>query len=129
MKDRLFWKIFAAGALIVAAAYVGVLLRNGRPVYSKAEAGGGAIEGVIAFTSDSSNSSRLFIINPSKKVILVYQAAGSTDKGVSLVAGRSFAADEDLCSHGEGIEIPYKSDGYSIVDVKKTLDSVGRKRP
>ena len=105
----------AAGALVVMAAYVGVLLRNGRPVFDKVQAGGGAVDGVIAFTCDAQGAPRLFLVNPSKKTICVYQAG---DKGgVFLVCGRGYAKDEELCALGGGADIPLREAGYKIPEV------------
>ena len=115
MKTGLFWKVCAAGALVVMAAYVGVLLRNGRPVFDKVQAGGGAVDGVIAFTCDAQGAPRLFLVNPSKKTICVYQAG---DKGgVFLVCGRGYAKDEELCALGGGADIPLREAGYKIPEV------------
>jgi hypothetical protein len=119
MKTGLFWKVCAAGALVVMAAYVGVLLRDGRPVFDKVQAGGGGIDGVIAFTSDAQGTSRLFLVNPSKKTICVYQAG---DKGgVLLVCGRGYAKDEELCALGGGADIPLKEQGYKIQEVMQQI--------
>jgi len=115
MKSGFFWKVCAAGALVVMAAYVGVLLRNGRPVFDKVQAGGGAVDGVIAFTCDAQGAPRLFLVNPSKKTICVYQAG---DKGgVFLVCGRGYAKDEELCALGGGADIPLREAGYKIPEV------------
>ncbi|MBN1809257.1 MAG: hypothetical protein JW909_09335 [Planctomycetes bacterium] len=127
MKTGTFWKAVAAGALLLAAVYAGILLRDGRPLYDKVQAGGGSIDGVIAFTSDVGNTPRLFLINPGKKTILVYQAAGNTERGVKLIGGRSFALDEDLCGFGSGVEIPYKGDGYTIIEVQRELNTLKKR--
>jgi hypothetical protein len=122
MKTGLFWKVCAAGALVVMAAYVGVLLRDGRPVFDKVQAGGGGIDGVIAFTSDAQGTSRLFLVNPSKKTICVYQAGDKS--GVMLVCGRGFAKDEELCAFGGGADIPLREQGYKITEVVKMLNDL-----
>jgi len=122
MKTGIFWKVLAAGTLVVMAAYVGVLLRNGRPVFDKAQAGGGAVDGVIAFTCDAQGAPRLFLVNPSKKTICVYQAG---DRGVLLVCGRGFAKDEELVSMGGGADIPLREQGYRIPEVVKMIKDLG----
>ena len=123
MKTGLFWKVFAVCALVVAAAYVGVLLRNGRPVFDKVQAGGGAVDGLIAFTCDAQGAPRLFLVNPSKKTICAYQAG---DKGgVYLVCGRGFAKDEELVSMGGGADIPLRDQGYRIPEVVKMIKELG----
>ena len=101
-------------------------LRGGRPVADKAHAGGGATGDVIAFTHDSNTGGRLFLVNTGKKTILAYQTAQTSDNGMKLLCGRSYALDEELCAAGGGAEIPYQSRGYNILDVRRELDKINR---
>lgn len=127
MKTSLFWKVVAVCALVLVAVYAGILLRHGRPVYDKVHAGGASVDGLIAITTDTGNNPRLIVVNPSKKTILVYQTAQTSDNGCKLLAGRSYAKDEELCSIGGGAEIPYKQQGWTIPEVVKQLNDINRR--
>lgn len=117
MRDW-YWRVVAAAAVVVAAAYVFGVCRvfAPRPV----DAVGGDI---IALAPGNTNSYALYVIDVSRKVLLVYNSRGagrgSTLSSFRLIYGRNMEADAVLAQEGQ--EIKFNPNGYSVRDVMKAL--------
>jgi hypothetical protein len=114
MKTNMFWQGLSCVALIAALAVVVMHVTSERP----AKAGGAAIGGIIAVTEVDGSDARLYIIDPGRKVLLVYGSYRQKDK-FRLLAGRYFEYD---IAATVGMDRPFKAQGYSARDMKNYAD-------
>ncbi len=114
MKTNMFWQGLSCVALIAALAVVVVHVTSTRP----AKAGGAALNGIIAVTEIDGSDARLYIIDPNRKVLLVYGSYRQKDKFL-LLAGRYFEYD---IAATVGMDRPFRSQGYRAVDMKNAVD-------
>ncbi len=122
MKDR-FWKLAAAVGLVVAAVYVFGVCRPFAPVPVGAQSGE-----IIAVAPSNNSSYALYVIDTSKKVLLVYDASGGVSRlsSYSLIYGRTIDPDAVLVTRmGDG-ELKFNSRGYSGLQVRRSIAAPGR---
>ena len=84
MQDSWFWRAVACVALVAALGYVVSQFTSAPPVHAQ----GGA---VVAVAERDSEQARLFIVDNSRKVILVY--GGAARFKFSLLAARYYDKD------------------------------------
>ena len=117
MRDNWFWRGAACAALLLALAYVVSRFTSAPP----ARAQGGRI---IVFAERENNLARLFLIDTSRSVILVY--GGQSAFRFSLLASRYFEIDAKATVNRE---FPFKASGYPITEMEKyTRDATTRGR-
>jgi hypothetical protein len=88
------------------------------------EAGGGAINNVIAVTGNERN--RLYLIDTQNKTILVYEEPGRV--GFNFVAGRWYDMDSEICVQNE---VPYDQRGYPlqrVLQIRNAREGAGTRR-
>ncbi len=107
MRDNWFWRGAACAALLLALAYVVSRFTSAPP----ARAQGGRI---IAITERENNLARLFVIDTSRSVIMVY--GGQSAFRFSLLASRYFEMDAKATVKKE---FPFKANGYSITEMER----------
>jgi hypothetical protein len=111
--NGIFWRVAASAALVLALAYV-VSRFTAETAPVRAQAGD-----VIAITGDDQTGlHKLYLIDTSRKVILVY-GPGQTQYQFSLLAGRYYLLDAQLA---ENSEISFRANGYSLPEIKRNLD-------
>ena len=109
-----YWRVVAAVAVVVAAAYVFGVCRPLSPAPVEAVAGN-----MIALAPSDQNSYALYIIDTSKKVLLVYNSRGRGTLGdFGLIYGRSIEADAVLAQRGE---ITFNRNGYTAAKIMREL--------
>ena len=117
---RHFWKVCAATAVLLAAAYVTWPLwaPAGSAAAPYAEAGGG-IGSVISFAGLDERDGKIYVVDSQAKVVLIY-AASQGANSFNLVAGRAFASDgvavRNLATRG--LDLRYNIRGYSVADTE-----------
>jgi len=110
MKTNLFWQGLSCVALVAALAVAVMHVTSARP--AKAD---GAAGGVIALTG---GDNRLYLVDTNRKVILVY--GGRSQYEFTMLTGRYFDMDSQATV---GMQHKFKQQGYSIVEMKKIVDS------
>ena len=101
MKTDLFWQGLACVALVAALGVAVMHVSSARPV--RAEAAGN----IIAETASENGLHRLFLIDTSRKVILVY--GGRNQYDFTMLAGRYFDYDAQATVNNEWT---FKQNGY-----------------
>ncbi len=107
MRDNWFWRGAACAALLLALAYVVSRFTSAPP----ARAQGGRI---IALAERENNLARLFLIDTSRSVVMVY--GGTSAFRFSLLASRYFEIDAKATVNRE---FPFKTNGYPITEMEK----------
>ena len=120
MKDW-YWKVVAGLGLVVAAAYVFGVCRPLSPAPVGAQSGD-----LIAVTSGNQNANTLFVIDVSKKVLLVYDSSARGGlSGFSLFYGRHIEPDAVVASRARYGELRYSSKGYPGKTIHDNLRRLG----
>lgn len=108
MRDTWFWRAVAVVALMAALGYVASRFVSPPPV--QAQAGS-----IIAVTAAEQAVHRLFLVDTSRNVILVY--GGATNAfSFTLLAGRYFDVDAKATV---GREFPFRQRGYKITEMQR----------
>ena len=113
MKANVFWQGLTCVALVAALAVVVMHVVSERPV----KAGGGAAGGIIAVTEADGSQARLYLIDTSRKVLLVY--GGYQKDRFSMLAGRYIEYDMQATV---GNEWPFKQQGYPALQMKTFVE-------
>ena len=110
VKVERFW----AYAVIAAAVWCAVLVvaASVRPTPVRAAAGE-----VRAFASGS----RVFLLDESQQVLLMYGKGGGRDETFTLLAGRKYDADAAVAAQSK-TGLPFNAEGYSPEMVKKWIE-------
>jgi len=103
MQDNWFWRGVAVIGLLVALGYVVSRFTQTAPVHAQ----GGS---TMAVCGNENNTHQLYIVDASRKVILVY-GAGASNYTFSLLAARYYDVDAQATV---GKEFRYNQRGYSI---------------
>ena len=114
MEKNKFRRVVAYSVLLAAVCYVVVTVAGAfraQPVQAAAGS-------VIAFASASGASEKIYVVDTSQNVVLVYGSAGRT--GFELLAGRRFDSDAEVASTATN-GIPFKASGYTPVTIKRLL--------
>ena len=115
MKDW-FWRTVAVVGLVVAAAYVFGVCRPFAPTPVGAQG-----SSLIAVTPGNQNSYALYIIDVSKRVLLVYDSRGGTRlTSFDLMYGRNIEPDAVLAQ--QILSMRWKA--YSSAQVRKLLKGI-----
>lgn len=113
-------------AMAAASAFMGAVLvaaLAGAPRPGKALAAGGDL---IAMAGAQASRQRFYVVDPGKEVILVYSSTGE-NSGFKLVATRYYGY--DLALGALRVDVPYNDNGYSILQVQRTLEEQQGKTP
>ena len=107
MRDNWFWRGAACAALILALGYVVSRFTSAPAVRAQ----GGRI---IAVTAAENNLHRLYVIDTSRNVILVY--GGTSPFRFSLLASRYFDKDAQATVSKE---FPFKTNGWPLREMER----------
>ena len=118
--NRLLRELTVLVAAFGVAAVFGWALGKGLGSNGEVEAGGGAINNVIAVTGNENN--RLYLIDTDTKVILVYENS-SNKRGFTMVAGRFYDFDRQLARIKD---LPYDQRKYSLRQIKTWYENTQR---
>jgi hypothetical protein len=106
------------------AGVFGWALGRGMGTSNEVEAGGGAINNLIALSG--TDSQRIYLIDTDAKTIMVYEAPGGRS-GFSMVAGRWYEADSQVLRMTRS-ELPYDSRQYTVQNMVRQLQQLERGR-
>lgn len=116
MRDW-YWRVVAAAGVMVAAVYVFGVCRPFAPAPVSAQGAN-----IIAVTPGNQSAYALYVIDASKRVLLVYDSSGRGSlNNFSLVYGRMIDRDAVLVSQVRNRELPFKPRGYSGAEVTKAI--------
>ena len=115
MEWKWFWRGLACASLVAALGIAVMHFTSARPV--QAQAGS-----VIAVTAAENGLHRLFLIDTTRSVILVY--GGTSQYMFTLLAGRWYDADAQATVKTEW---RFNQRGYPITQMDKYLKSKTRK--
>ena len=125
MRDSKFMRVVAALALAVAAIYVTTPLwaPAGSPAAPSAYACGGAAGSVISFVQQIQGQEKIYLLDTSTKVLLVY-AASNGSASFNFVTGRSVEFDATFAQKlaARGQDLPFRAQGYDFVSVKNEAE-------
>jgi hypothetical protein len=113
MQDSLFWRGVAVVALVAALGYVVSTFTQAPPAY--AESGS-----VMAVVGNENMRHQLYVIDASRKVILVYGGGANAYK-FTLLASRYYEVDAQATVERE---FPFQAGGYNI----KAMEGYLKKR-
>ena len=114
MEKSMFRRVVAYSVLLAAVCYVAVTVAGAvraQPVQA-------AAGNVIAFAGSDTTSDKVFVVDTSQNVILVYGSAGRT--GFELMAGRRFDTDAEVAATATN-GIPFRANGYTTIAIKSLL--------
>ena len=121
MRDSIFLKVIAVAALLVAAAYVSTPLwaPAGSPAAPYACASGAGAGSLIAFVQEVQSVEKLYLIETSSKVLLVYDN-GFNGNAFNFVHGRAINFDVIATQKmgQQGQEMPFNPRGYPWTSVR-----------
>jgi hypothetical protein len=103
MQDNWFWRGVAVVGLLIALGYV--VSRFTQVPTAHAESGA-----VNAVTGNENDKHQLYIVDSSRKVILVY-GGGASQYNFTLLASRYYEIDAQATVNNE---FPYNQRGYNI---------------
>ena len=113
---------FASGAL--ASVLVLALVQSIPNHRSEANANvGAAAKNLIAVTTGTGQ--RLYLVDTDRQSVMVYDTTNG-GRGFSLVGGRTYTADREAVHNSE---LQYNSNGYTIRDVQRVLQTRNNGRP
>jgi predicted alpha/beta-hydrolase family hydrolase len=116
MQDSWFWRGVACVALLAALGYLAHRFAAAEPVRAQGMAGS-----VIAVTGDEQDLHRLYLVDTSRKVVLVYGTSSSAGRGFTLLASRYYEFDVLATVNTEW---PYRNQGYPATQMKRHLDKI-----
>lgn len=116
MRDW-YWRVVAAAGVMVAAVYVFGVCRPFAPAPVSAQGAN-----IIAATPGNQNAYTLYVIDASKRVLLVYDSSGRGSlNSFSLVYGRRIDTDAVVVSQALHGELKFNPRGYKGSEVSKAL--------